>query len=79
MEILHEVSANELHKMIIDEVMNTGIVYMIGTELRELRQEAVREGLTIYLLYDIRHGSLVFLKEKFFKIVTKLVLEQVSH
>ena len=67
--VLYQISADELHKMVIDQVVNAGVVYMIGTELGQLRQEPVRERLTVHFLDDICHRGLIFLKESLLKVV----------
>ena len=77
--VLHEVAADELHEMVIDEVVDALVFNMIGAELRELRQEAVGEGLAIDLLDDIRHGGLVFGEERLFEVVAQLIFQQVAY
>ena len=61
--------------MVIDEVMDPWVFYMIGAELRELRQEAVGEGLTIDLLDDFCHGGVVFREERLFEVIAQLILQ----
>lgn len=63
MEILHQVTADELDEMVIDEVMDARVVYMVGAELGEFRQETVGEGLPVDFLDDVRHGRLLFFEE----------------
>ena len=76
--ILHEVAADELDEMVIDEIVYAGIVNMIGAELGQFGEETIREGLAIDLLKNIGHGGIVFAEERLFEVVAELILKQVS-
>ena len=65
--------------MVINQVMDSLVLYMVRAELGQLRQEPIWEGLTVHFLNDIGHARLVFGKERFLEVVAKLILKQVSY
>ena len=71
--VLHEVTADELDEMVIDEGVDAGIVDVVGAELREFGQETIREGLAIHFLEDIGHGGLVLFEERLLEVIAELV------
>ena len=77
--VLHQIAANKLHEMVVNKVVNTLIVDVVGAELGEFGEEAIREGLTIHFLNNIRHRGLIFLEESVLEVIAQLILEQVAH